>query len=235
MSNSEPDEAEFEAHKATLVTVSCASVVHAMQNGADGRYGSGSSAGRTGNRDIQRQEAAVRIDRDYLAWNTTSDPIFSKMEFTTRYSMSRELYETIREDVCSVDPYFVQSFDAASVAGSTTDQKLTSAFRQIYQALSADAVVEYVRLQLSTNIECLKRFCRAAVNRFEGEWLRHPNTENIKSNEKSYNAMGFPGCLGASFSWENSPVAWQGQFKANTRSPRSDLKLYTMISSAFGP
>ena len=95
-------------------------------------------------------------------------------------------------DVYAVDSYFIQKSDALLRDGASTDQTLTSALRQICFGVSADAVVDYVRMAESTNVECLKRFVCAVVNSFEGEWLQYPNKDKIYEIEESYSSLGFP-------------------------------------------
>lgn len=56
-----------------------------------------------------------------------------------------------------------------------------------------------------------------------------PERRRDQNIEKSNSAMGFPGCLGAvdcvSWSWENCPVAWQGQFKGKDKKPSIRLEV----------
>lgn len=72
--------------------------------------------------------------------------------------MPRDVYERIRQGVCAVDSYFEQKVDICGIPGATTDQKVAAALRQLTLGVSADSVVEYVRLAESTNLQCLKRF-----------------------------------------------------------------------------
>jgi Plant transposon protein len=115
------------------------------------------------------------------------------------------------------------------VRGASTDQKITAALRQLSLGVGADAVVEYVRLSESTISECLKRFCAGVVSEFKREYLRNPNTDELRRIENEYAALGFPGCAGcvdcASWEWDCCPTAWQGNYKGKDRKPTCRLEV----------
>ncbi|PXF40873.1 hypothetical protein BWQ96_09418 [Gracilariopsis chorda] len=187
----------------TAVVVACATTMMAALSQMQAKRG-GSRKGKKAYRDIQRSQAALRIDNDYFCRYSADVPIFSEAEFGRRYRMPREVYEMLLAGVCAVDPYFIQKPDAFLRDGASTDQKLSAGLRQLCFGVSADAVVDYVRMAESTNMECLKRFVYAVFDAFEGPWLRYPNEEDIARIEDSYSSLGFPGCLGCvdCASWE---------------------------------
>jgi hypothetical protein len=97
----------------------------------------------------------------------------------------------------SVDPdFFEQRPDALGKMGATTDQKVTSALRQLCYRATADSLVECLRLSESLNALCLKHFFNAIILALKSEYLTLPNCDELKAIEAQYSAMGFPGCIG---------------------------------------
>jgi hypothetical protein len=54
-------------------------------------------------------------------------------------------------------------------------QKITVAFMMISQGVATDFMDHYIKIGESTVIESLRRFVRAVVEVFAGEYLRSPN------------------------------------------------------------
>jgi hypothetical protein len=97
----------------------------------------------------------------------------------------------------SVDPdFFEQRPDALGKMGATTDQKVTSALRQLCYRATADSLVECLRLSESLNALCLKHFFNAIILALKSEYLTLPNCDELKAIEAQYSAMGFPECIG---------------------------------------
>jgi Plant transposon protein len=100
---------------------------------------------------------------------------------------------------------------------ATTDQKVTSALRQLCYGATADSLVECLRLSESLNALCLKQFCNAIILALKSEYLRLPNCDELKAIEAQYSAMVFSGCIGcvdvASWYWNKCPVGRQGQYR----------------------
>lgn len=80
--------------------------------------------------------------------------------------MPIQMYEQLRSEVMEHDAYFQPKKDATGLMGASTDQKLTSALRQLSLGISSDAVSEISGLKEYTNAECLKRFCMAIVSKY---------------------------------------------------------------------
>jgi hypothetical protein len=95
----------------------------------------GSVPGKKPNREIGRDAAGNRLDEDYFGRSFTSTAqttTFSNEEFERRICMPQCIYEQIRAALLSVDPdFFEQRSDALGRMGATTDQKVTSAMRQL--------------------------------------------------------------------------------------------------------
>jgi hypothetical protein len=78
--------------------------------------------------------------------------------------------------------------------GASTDQKITTAMRQLAFGCPADAAAELVRVSESLASESLLWFCRSVRKKFEQEYLRRPNTDELLEIEQNYASLGFPGC-----------------------------------------
>jgi hypothetical protein len=189
----------------------------------------GSVPGRAPNRDRALLQGAIEIDKDYFnRLNLVTVPRLEP-EFERRYRMPRSLYEKVRAGVLEVDPYFSRRPDAAGVMGASTDQKITAAMRQLAFGCPADAAAELVRVSESLASESLLRYCRAVRKKFEQEYLRRPNKDELREIEQHYASLGFPGCIGcvdvASWMWDRCPVGWQGQYTGKDRKPCNRLEV----------
>ncbi|XP_073119752.1 uncharacterized protein [Henckelia pumila] len=125
--------------------------------------------------------------------------------------------------------YFVQRRNAAGKLSLTTLQKVTAAFRILAYALPADANDEYIKIGESTAIEYVKRFCRAIVEIFKGQYLRSPTANDIARLLHIGEQRGFPGMLGSLYCmhwrWKICPTAWAEQYAGRSGSPTIILEV----------
>lgn len=135
------------------------------------------------------------IGRDYFCRDTNGTSIFSNKEFGWRYGIPSSVYEMIRTGVLASDSYFKCNVDSVGIPGATPDQKITAALRQLPLGVSADAVVEYVRLGESTNLECMKCFVADVVDTFGDECLRPTTTEDLPAIGKRQSRLGIQDVL----------------------------------------
>jgi hypothetical protein len=120
------------------------------------------------------------MDMDYL--NRLDIVPVPRLEpkFERRYRMPCSLYEKVRAGVLEVDAYFNQRPHAAGVIGASTDQKITATMRQLAFGCPADAAAELVRVSESLAYKSLIRFGRAIRKKFEPEFLRRPNKDELR-------------------------------------------------------
>ena len=82
--------------------------------------------------------------------------------------------------------------------------------------VSADVVDDYVCIDESTTVECLKRSFTNVIVILEGEYLRKPNSNDIHRLLEMGDARGFPGMMGSidymHWQWKNCPKAWKAMF-----------------------
>jgi hypothetical protein len=81
----------------------------------------------------------------------------------------------------------------------------------------------YIKIVESTVIESLRRFVRAIVEVFGGEYLRSPNNHDIARLLSINERRGFPGMLGSvdcmHWEWKNCPSTWHGQYTGHAHEP----------------
>jgi hypothetical protein len=75
------------------------------------------------------------------------------------------------------------------MVGFSSLQKCTAALRML--AYGDD----YIRMAESTTMECMSRFCWAAVSVFRSDYLRTPNEEGTARILAQNTEHGFPGML----------------------------------------
>ncbi|XP_022897583.1 uncharacterized protein LOC111411266 [Olea europaea var. sylvestris] len=95
--------------------------------------------------------------------------------------------------------------------------------------MSADATDEYIKIDKSTVIESLKRFCCAVIEIFVEQYLRSPSVNDIERRLHVNKQRGFPGMLGSldcmHWKWKNCPTTWAGQYGGHSGSPTIILKV----------
>ena len=94
--------------------------------------------------------------------------------------MGRHVFLRIVDALSNFDPYFQQTVDAFGGKGLSPLQKCTAAVRMLAYGVGADAVDDYVRIGTSTTIECLKKFVTNVILIFESEYLRKPNSNDVR-------------------------------------------------------
>ncbi|XP_020242989.1 uncharacterized protein LOC109821216 [Asparagus officinalis] len=122
-----------------------------------------------------REEGNSRLYHDYFSDN----PTYGANLFRRRFRMHRSLFLPIVGAVREHDNFFVQKMDGVGKLGLSTLQKITSAFCMLAYGTSADSTDEYVRIDESTAIVCLKRFWRAIVEVYGDEYVRTPNVDDV--------------------------------------------------------
>jgi hypothetical protein len=112
-----------------------------------------------------------RIHVDYFSDRL----VYNEKHFRRRFWMLKALFLRIVAAIELHDDYFRQKPDARGVLGASPIQKVVGAFRMLAYGVSADFLVDYIRLGESTIIESLKHFVKAIVDIFGDEYLRAPN------------------------------------------------------------
>jgi len=130
--------------------------------------------------------------------------------------MRRHVFLRIVEALGNHDDYFQTRIDAVHKVGLSPLQKCTVALRLLAYGVLSDNVDDYVRIGVSTAVECLESFVTGVHTIFGPQYLRRPNNEDTERLLKIGEACGFPGMLGSIdcmyWEWKNCPVAWKRQF-----------------------
>jgi hypothetical protein len=87
--------------------------------------------------------------------------------------------------------------DRNGCLGLSCLQKITPAFMMISQGVATNFVNHYIKIGESTVIESLRRFVRAVVEVFGGEYLRSPNNYDTARLLSINKRRGFSGMLGS--------------------------------------
>jgi Plant transposon protein len=226
--SSSSGEDERRKRRRKIVTYTAASALAEVNTSLDARTRGGSRPGKSPNRDRAICQGAIELDKDYFnRLGLVSAPRL-EFDFERRYRMPGALlYERVRAGVLEVDSYFEQRPDAAGVMGASADQKITAAMRQLAYGYPTDAAAELVRVSESLASESLIRFCRAVREKFEPDYLRRPNKDELREIEQHYASLGFPCCIGcvdvSSWTWDKCPVAWQVQYTGKENKPCNRL------------
>ncbi|KAJ6843069.1 putative nuclease HARBI1 [Iris pallida] len=167
----------------------------------------------------EREEGNSRLWQDYFSEN----PTYGETFFRRRFRCRRNLFLRIVNGVKEHDNFFVQKKDGLGKLGLSTLQKVTAAHRMLAYGTAADISDEYIRIGESTTIQCLKRFCRAIIEVFGEEYLRHPTPDDIARLLRKGEERGFPGMLGSldcmHWAWKNYPTAWAGHYSGRHGGP----------------
>ncbi|XP_042472493.1 uncharacterized protein LOC122055180 [Zingiber officinale] len=165
----------------------------------------------------RNREAADRNPfNDYFAENA----LYNDAMFRRRFRMGRNLFMRICDAVTNHDNYFIQKRDGLGRLGLSSLQKITVAFQILAYGVPADATDEYIKIGESTAIESVKRFYRAVVEVFGGQYLRSPNAHDVARLLHIGELRGFPSMLGSldcmHWRWQNCPTAWARQYSGRS-------------------
>jgi hypothetical protein len=94
--------------------------------------------------------------------------------------MRKTLFLSIMHKLSETSPYFSERYDATGHIGLTALQKCTAVVRQLDYGMTADMINEYLKLEKSTNLECLEYYCADIIEYFGTEFLRHPTVTDAQ-------------------------------------------------------
>ena len=186
----------------------------------------GSQRGRAPNKKRNWLDRHDKLVRQY--WSDY--PIYNARDFRRRHRMNKRLFKKVLDGVLSMDDYFHQKADATGKMGISGLIKVTAALRMLAYGTSADSLDENLELGESTVLECLRRFCEAAIARFGGEYLRDPTPEDLERLLADGASRGFSGMLGSidcmHWEWKNCPSSLAGQHKGKEKKPTVVLEAW---------
>ncbi|XP_055586729.1 uncharacterized protein LOC129739346 [Uranotaenia lowii] len=178
-----------------------------------------SRKGKKPNIDRLAQQGSLRLIADYFS----EQPLYSEEQFRRRFRMRRSLFIRIVNDVEAKNEYFTQKPNAAGKLGLTALQKCTAAIRQLAYGMPSDAIDEYVRIAESTARQSMMEFCQTILDLYADQYLRSPNSADMKRLLETGASRGFPGMLGSldccHWEWKNCPTGWAGQYQGKSKKP----------------
>jgi hypothetical protein len=102
-------------------------------------------------------------------------------------------------------------------------QKVTVTFMMISHGVCANFIDHCIKIGESTVIESFRRFVRAVVQVFGGEYLRYPNDHGTARLLTINERRGFSEMLRSvdcmHLEWKNCPSAWHDQYIGHAHEP----------------
>ena len=140
-----------------------------------------------------REAAHNRLYQDYFA----EDSLYNEHHFRRRFRMRRHVFLRIVDALGNQSEYFQVRYDGAGRRGLSPLTKCIAAMRMLAYDVTADCVDEYLKIGVSTAIECLKKFASCAIDVFGEQYLRKPNQADADRLLQVAEACDFPGMLGS--------------------------------------
>ncbi|XP_042939663.1 uncharacterized protein LOC122274721 [Carya illinoinensis] len=112
--------------------------------------------------------------KDYFA----QPPIYPSNIFRRRFRMSRDLFLRINSAFETHDDYFFQKRDASERLELSSLQNMTATIKMLAYGVTV-MVDEYARIGESTTQLSMKKFVKAIMSIFRGEYLRSPTSNDI--------------------------------------------------------
>ncbi|XP_047312507.1 uncharacterized protein LOC124915792 [Impatiens glandulifera] len=135
---------------------------------------------------------------------------------TELVKMYGRFFQNVVKTISKISMMTTKRVDALGWKGLSPLQKCTAAMRMLAYGVYADVVDDYVRIDVSTAIECLKKFVTDVVLVFKSEYLRKPNLNDVQHLLQMGDARSFPDILGSIdcmyWQWKNCPKAWKWMF-----------------------
>ncbi|XP_021742946.1 glutathione S-transferase T2-like [Chenopodium quinoa] len=158
---------------------------------------------------MEAENEQRKLDYEVLLKDTSGFSSEKKLHHG-RFRMTKHVFLRIVISLENHDPFFQLKRDATGRVGLSPLQKCTSAIRMLAYGVAADELDEYFKIAESTTMECLMRFVTGVNELFEEEYLRKPNSNDIRYLRQIGETRGFSGMLGSidcmHWEWTNSPT-----------------------------
>ena len=122
-------------------------------------------------------------------------------------------------------------YDATEKRGLSPLTKCTAAIRMLPYGVAVDCVDKYLKIGVSTALECIKKFASCVVEVFEEKYLRKPNQADVDRLLQVTETYDFPVILGNKdcmhWEWKNCLTAWRASFQKQV------YKVLTIILEAI--
>jgi hypothetical protein len=111
--------------------------------------------------------------------------------------MRMNFFLSIMHKLSETSPYFSKRYDAIGCIGLIALQKYIVAVRQLAYGRPTDTIDEYLKLGISSVLECLEYYCTGIIEYFGAEFLRCPTVTDTQRLLAKTEDCGFSGMLGS--------------------------------------
>jgi Plant transposon protein len=151
-------------------------------------------------------------------------PTFRGREFETMFRISRSRFQRLLEDIMASNIPFFKSMptDAHGRVGASLHSRLLLPLKTMAYGVPPHTFRDYFQMSETLAREACLQFDIAIKQIYEGEYLRLPDENDLKSITKLHKVVhgidGMFGSLDCMHSvWKNCPVAWQGSYKGKEK------------------
>jgi len=97
--------------------------------------------------------------------------------------------------------------------------------------IAADCADDYLKIGVSTTLECVKTFCLAITQLFGDEYLRKPNQADVDQLLQVAEVCDFPDMLGCidCIHWECKNYQWDGRVLFKKDFIKFQLSSFTLL------
>jgi hypothetical protein len=177
---------------------------------------------------FRHDEALHCIRRDYVGIQGDPEtPIFKDRTFEMMFRLSRSRVQRIFEDVMNANhPFYSCRVDAIGQQGASLEAKILLPLKSFAYGVPPHTFSDYFQMSKPFAANCCDEYANAMRSLYSGEYLRVPDSVDMKSITKLHHEVhGVDGMFGSldcmHNGWKICPKAWQASFKTGkeTRGP----------------
>ncbi|XP_026453714.1 uncharacterized protein LOC113355150 [Papaver somniferum] len=140
--------------------------------------------------------------------------MYGPKKFKGRFSLPRQLFLRILEQVCEFDHDFRQQTDACGIPGHSPDMKMVVVMKYFAKGIAPDSLDDYTQMGATTVYHYAMKFMDAIIWIYNGRYMRQPTAQDTKRILAENEARGFPGMLGSvdcfHWAWRACPMDQAG-------------------------
>jgi hypothetical protein len=139
---------------------------------------------------------ATSWGRMLRAQDVADEESYNGQEFRLRFRLPHKLFQYLVTE-CKEHNVFGRSHNAAGEKAIPTEIKVLGALRTLGRATLFDDVAEMSGADESTHRKAFYECIKFIRTRFEAEWIKLPEGEELIKIMKEFELLGFPGCIGS--------------------------------------
>ena len=173
-------------------------------------------------REFDHVRAHTCIMDDYLK----PDALFGA-DFKLQFRISLSMFQCIMETIMNSNIQFYKISPVAVV--SSVEARLLLPLKTLAYGVPSHTFIDYFQMSKTFARTCCDEFDKAMLHCFKDEWLRFPDTSDLKSilklQKHVHEVDGMFGSLDCTNTvWKNCPVAWHGVYKGKEKHPKIVLE-----------